>query len=105
MRALARRVARNNVYAWGDRFVANLADAGRARAERAYGAPKRVPVDELVAEFSSSRRRLVMLDYDGTLVPFSSRPQDATPGPELLSVLGRLASLEATTVAIISGRA
>lgn len=105
MRALARRVARNNVFAWGDRFVTNLADASRVRAERAYGEPKRVPIDELVGEFGSARRRLVMLDYDGTLVPFSSRPPDATPGAELLEVLDRLAAVEATTVAIISGRA
>jgi trehalose 6-phosphate synthase/phosphatase len=105
MRALARRVARNNVFAWGDRFVTNLAEAARARAERAYGEPTRVPISELVAEFSSSRRRLLMLDYDGTLAPFSGRPQDASPGQELLAVLDRLAAVEATTVAIISGRA
>lgn len=53
--------------------------------------------------FHSRQRLLVMLDYDGTLVPFASRPEQAVPPPRLLEVLNRLL-LEEVALAVISGR-
>ena len=49
-------------------------------------------MDALARAFRSAHRRLVLLDYDGTLVPFADRPQDAAPSRPLLAILQRLAS-------------
>ncbi|MDH7479628.1 MAG: trehalose-phosphatase, partial [Syntrophomonadaceae bacterium] len=54
--------------------------------------------------FRSRQRLLVMLDYDGTLVPFASRPEQAVPPPRLLKVLNRLLQQEEVALAVISGR-
>ncbi|NPV90762.1 MAG: trehalose-phosphatase [Firmicutes bacterium] len=47
---------------------------------------------------------LAAMDYDGTLVPFALRPEQAVPGLRVLEVLNRLVSRSDVVVAIISGR-
>ena len=46
----------------------------------------------------------LLLDYDGTLVPFTPTPDQATPDPELLVLLGALVARPATGVHLVSGR-
>ena len=48
--------------------------------------------------------RLLMLDLDGTLVPFEVVRSRAVPAPDTLSLLQRIAASEGTTLAVISGR-
>jgi len=47
---------------------------------------------------------LLLLDYDGTLVPLTRLPDEARPDPELPRLLRRLASRRATAVHVVSGR-
>ena len=47
---------------------------------------------------------LLMLDYDGTLVPFAARPEQAVPSQEVLEVLECLLRHKHFKVAVISGR-
>lgn len=47
---------------------------------------------------------LVALDFDGTLAPFTERPEDSRPLPAARDALDALARLPRTTVAVISGR-
>ena len=49
-------------------------------------------------------RLLLCLDYDGTLVPITARPEDARPTPAVLDLLTRLASTPRIMLAIVSGR-
>ena len=49
-------------------------------------------------------RVLVALDFDGTLAPIVTRPEDASLPPETLAILRRLAATSGITLAIISGR-
>ncbi|HEX8000414.1 MAG TPA: bifunctional alpha,alpha-trehalose-phosphate synthase (UDP-forming)/trehalose-phosphatase [Pyrinomonadaceae bacterium] len=104
MSALYKRVVRNNVFAWSDRFIANLQEADEDRTGRPNEKPTRLPIADVVAAFRQSGRRLLLLDHDGTLVPYAPRPQDAAPWPELLRVLGQLSANPANVVAVISGR-
>jgi trehalose 6-phosphate phosphatase len=50
-------------------------------------------------------RLLIACDYDGTLAPIVANPSDARPLPAASAALEELATLPATTVALISGRA
>jgi trehalose 6-phosphate synthase/phosphatase len=104
MSALHERVQRNDAVAWAESFISSLAEAtetSRSSARRDRPAPD--PID-VRAAFDGAAHRTILLDYDGTLVPLASRPQDATPPAELLRVLKKLASLDETTVAIVTGR-
>jgi trehalose 6-phosphate synthase/phosphatase len=61
---------------------------------------------QLLADFKAAegQQRLLLLDYDGTLVPFHPNPQLARPGEELRMLLRALSELPDTRVVIISGR-
>ena len=49
-------------------------------------------------------RRVLMLDYDGTLAPFRVRPEQATPYPGVSEMLVTLAMQEDTRVVVVTGR-
>lgn len=96
MLALHERVLRNDVFVWGDRFLALLDEAAKLRREHAPENPPLLPVNQLLDAYRSAAKRLLLLDYDGTLVPFAARPQDAAPDFELRTLLTQLAAIPPT---------
>jgi trehalose 6-phosphate synthase/phosphatase len=60
---------------------------------------------DIIQHYHNSRSRLLLLDYDGTLVEFEATPQEANPSSQVVQLLSALASDPANTVVIISGRA
>jgi trehalose 6-phosphate synthase/phosphatase len=61
-------------------------------------------ISGLIKKFRSAEKRLVLLDYDGTLVNFETTPEAAAPGERLLKILQKLCLKPGTKVAVISGR-
>ncbi len=61
-------------------------------------------LDQVLQRFRNAARRLILLDYDGTLVPFTNHPRGASPDAALLAVLGKLTEDPASRVVIVSGR-
>ena len=59
---------------------------------------------DMVAKFKKANKRLVLLDYDGTLVGFKDNPQDAKPDKELFQVLDAFEDQNNTDLCLISGR-
>ncbi len=64
-----------------------------------------VELRRALVRLARTPRLLVACDYDGTLAPIVEDPDCALPRPESVTALRALASLTATTVAVISGRA
>jgi len=54
--------------------------------------------------YRSARRRLFLLDYDGTLTPFFNLPSLAKPDNLLLDILNNIGRNERNSVYIVSGR-
>lgn len=104
MMALYRRVHKNNVFTWGDRFIKNLTTAVQTRSEQPHNEPLPLEKSQLLDAFGRAQSRLIMLDYDGTLAPFASIPQSAIPSQHLIEMLKRLIRVEHSTIALISGR-
>jgi trehalose 6-phosphate synthase/phosphatase len=59
---------------------------------------------KLINAYKTAAERLFFLDYDGTLVGFTKRPDDAKPDKTLLQTLRSLNADPHNTVIIISGR-
>lgn len=57
-----------------------------------------------MARIRAAPARLLLLDYDGTLVPFVESPDLARPDDELLALLHALAHSAGTEVHVVSGR-
>ncbi|RPH28480.1 MAG: trehalose-phosphatase [Bacteroidales bacterium] len=59
---------------------------------------------ELIKKYKKATNKLILLDYDGTLVDYSSIPDNAKPPKNLLKILNKLVNKPETKVIIISGR-
>ncbi len=104
MAILRRRVEKNNVYKWGERFISDLAEAAASRARRPTGQPDLLDTVSVIAAYRRARRRLLLLNYDGTLAAYTGRPDEAFPTLSLIDLLSKLAGHPANVVALISGR-
>lgn len=104
MLALHERVLRNNVFAWSDRFLSLLDAAAQARREAAPDNPPRLSANQIADAYRKAARRLLLLDYDGTLVPLASRPHEAAPENDLRALLNELAGDSTNSVIVVSGR-
>lgn len=58
-----------------------------------------------IVQIARTPRLLVACDYDGTLAPITTDPNEARPRHESVGALRSLATLHETTTAVISGRA
>ena len=104
MQAMQKRIQRYDIFKWGTEFIDAL-KAAKLRQEP-YCANLLTPskLQELVFAFQAASSRLLLLDYDGTLVPFSANPKTAVPSAKLMSLLHTLASHPKNQLVIVSGR-
>ncbi|MBL9105272.1 MAG: bifunctional alpha,alpha-trehalose-phosphate synthase (UDP-forming)/trehalose-phosphatase [Myxococcales bacterium] len=102
MTRLRARVLELDVHRWADDFLATLQRVDASPPEAPVLAPERL-VDHLRGG-PPGARTVLLLDYDGTLVPIAPRPEQAQPDPELLALLSDLARAPGVELHIISGR-
>jgi trehalose-phosphatase len=64
-----------------------------------------INIDQVLTKYQASKsKKLVLLDYDGTLTTTHKLPEFAKPSPKILDQLKTLASQPDTYVYILSGR-
>jgi trehalose 6-phosphate synthase/phosphatase len=102
--AMSEWLASHDVRWWAGRFLDQLIEAADAARGIRQQDLEDGPREELLAAYRAASRRLLLLDYDGTLAPFTERPEEARPSPALLDTLRRLAADPANEVVIVSGR-
>ncbi len=95
------RVREWDVHAWLRSFAAALDAAVRPPDVRMEANP---PTVEEIARMHEARRLHLLLDYDGTLVPYANRPEMAAPDAPLLELLGALAAHPRLSIHLLSGR-
>jgi trehalose 6-phosphate synthase/phosphatase len=104
MRALRRRVATYDVHYWARSFIDRLEET-RARATLDVQVPSsRERITALLADLRRAEQLLLLLDYDGTLVPFATTPDAAQPDTEVRELLSDLASRRGALVHVLTGR-
>lgn len=104
MRALRQRVIGYDVHCWAHSFLDTLASAPGGVPNSSRAPTPASIVDELVARVRNARALTLLLDYDGTLVPFLPFPELAAPDDELLELVSALAHRPGTGVHMLSGR-
>ncbi len=98
------RLRRYNVKKWATEFLRGLS---RIKEIQHKYAPYYLTPDikeRLKNDFRNSSNSLLLLDYDGTLVPFAPRPELALPDKNLIEILETLSNTMNTEVVLISGR-
>jgi trehalose 6-phosphate synthase/phosphatase len=98
------RLRRYNVVRWADDFVQALLSTQKTEAARQARLLTGKASSGMIQQYRTAARRALLLDYDGTLVPFTPEPKQAKPDAELMDLLAALGSDPANHVTIISGR-
>jgi trehalose 6-phosphate synthase/phosphatase len=98
------RLRRYGTIEWANDFLNQLSSA-RGSQFQVHQLPLRGELlDELLDQYRRTENRVLFLDYDGTLVPFTPVPSKAAPDQELIGTLKSLSTNSKNHVAIISGR-
>lgn len=98
------RVSTHTVEKWAEDFVDELKlikNQNRTINKKIITQNK---LNYIKKDYDTSKNRLIILDYDGTLSPFVKKPEDAVPTKRTLEVLKKLTSDKKNKVVINSGR-
>jgi len=98
------KLKRYNIHRWVQVFMQQLDEI----KQRQQDLNMRLVTDKmqvkLVEKYAKAQKRVLFLDYDGTLKPFVNNPKKAKPDAELIEILSALCKDERNEVVVISGR-
>ncbi len=103
LKVMQKHLATNTVQTWAKTFVDTLQQPVPGTKPRAK-ALKGSAQAELLLHYREAKKRLLLLDYDGSLVPFSEDYKATKPPKSLLALLQALCSDPSNEVVIVSGR-
>lgn len=104
MTAMQEQIKKYDVSAWGQDYFKELDTVKKIQLEFEVKFLDNLSRINLMNGYSSAQKRLFLLDYDGSLVPFARKPSEATPGADLLDTLKQLCASPKNEVYIVSGR-
>lgn len=101
---MQQRLRTYDILRWSSDFLSSL-DAVKDEQKKFETRWVSASIKESIrGAYQKSRSRLLLFDYDGTLVPFARYPHAARPDRGISVLLSRLASDDCNDVAIVSGR-
>lgn len=101
---MQKRIANYDVKAWADDFMTELKNIKYKQKSFQIKFLDEFSKRHLLDCYRTATKRLLLLDYDGTLIGFSANPDMATPGKELIKIIRSLCEQEENDVFLISGR-
>lgn len=100
--AMQARLKFRTAATWCTGFLASLEQvANESLADKRLRMSQR---NTIMEQWDSASKRLLLLDYDGTLTPLARTPERAKPTQGLRSLIRRVASDSAVSLIIVSGR-
>lgn len=103
-RSMRERLKTHHIERWIHRFLTRLREIREISEELGVRHLDAASRANMVTQFGIAQNRLILIDYDGTLVPFADEPDRAVPDEELLITLNQLTAIPQTTLVIVSGR-
>lgn len=97
-------ISTQNVNKWASNFITDLIGSKEKRIISLAKNIDNAALNEITQNFEAAKNRLIVLDYDGTLVPLVKNPDMSVPGDKLLQILTRLANNKKNKIVINSGR-
>lgn len=104
MRKMRELVEKFDINAWINSFLNDMHISNNADNMKT---PHLMTIDEkqdIFNAYRTSKKRLLLFDYDGTLVPYYSKPADAVPTEILKQLLQDFSQESTNDLMIISGR-
>ena len=104
LRNMQKRISTQTVRKWANDFIAELLHINRQNNEIFQKIVGEQQLSQIKERYDQATARLILLDYDGTLSPFTKRPEEALPSGKLLHLLKRMTADKKNKVVINSGR-
>ena len=102
--AMKKRIENFDIYHWTENFINGVKDIKKLQIERQLKKLNKEQENIILSDLRKSKKRLLLFDYDGTLISFSKTPMEAKPDDELKSLLMNIANNPNNKLIIISGR-
>lgn len=103
MKNMQKQIAGNTIHTWANTFVKTLqrpVPGTRPRTRTLKGALRQ----QLLSRFRRADKRLILLDYDGTLIPFIEDFKASKPSKKIIRLMQQLISNSSNEVVLVSGR-
>ena len=104
MTIMQKSLQRYNIHAWVNLFMERLVYIKKEQESLQTKPLSNLIQNDLSEKYAVATRRLIFLDYDGTLVDFHTDPDHSKPDKELADILKNLTQDEKNRVIIITGR-
>ncbi len=104
MRVMQGRIRDYDIFRWAQDFFYKLDEIKREQEEFMGNVMDEEETKKLISAYRKAKKRIIFLDYDGTLVPFAPTPSEAKPDREIRRIIRKLSSDSKNTVVIVSGR-
>ncbi len=103
---MQKRLSHYTINRWAEDFTQQLQkfkNRQHGQIDKLLDKPRE---QRIIRSFKRASRRLILLDYDGTITNLASthHPEKTKPSPQLLELLKKINNLENTTLGIVSGR-
>ena len=98
------RIQNYDVFKWTEDFVNQLSLIKKDQIMFDIKLINPAIENKLLDDYKRASKRLILLDYDGTLVPFHQYPEKALPDINLYKQMKKLTKDSRNTIFIISGR-
>ncbi|WDF80995.1 bifunctional alpha,alpha-trehalose-phosphate synthase (UDP-forming)/trehalose-phosphatase [Mucilaginibacter sp. KACC 22773] len=97
-------VAKFNIRHWVKIFMDRLKEVKLMQRSLQTRHVSNTTEQSIINRYSKTKKRIIFLDYDGTLVGFRSDIEQASPDKELYHIIQKLTEDPANQVVLISGR-
>lgn len=104
MIGMRQMVFKYNIYHWVKIYMRRLTEVKKIQLSMKAGRVKDSIREQILQSYNKAQNRLILLDYDGTLVGFKKQIDLAFPDEDLYTLLSQFTSDEKNHTAIISGR-
>jgi len=104
MKTMRKRILEYDIHYWIQSFITAIEKAKDSQGEHKYIKLTKKSRETLFSDYKKSQKRLLLFDYDGTLISFTKNPEDAKPDNNLKIILSALAEKPENSLVIISGR-
>ena len=104
LKKIQERLKLYDVYAWAEDFITSITDTKESQDQNGRKLLDKNSLKKITKNFKDSKRRLLFLDYDGTLKDFSDDHRKSVPTQKIKSIISDLCKNRGTKVCIVSGR-
>ncbi len=97
------RIMRYSVKRWASDFIEELSGIEKLQQEHLAKKLTAQDKEEIVESYKKAKKKIIFLNYDGALISYEKKPENARPDPKLQETLEKLSG-DNTHIVLITGR-